>query len=77
MSYEQFCLVMKRERKTTMRDLMSSFRKIDLNGDGYITAEELHKVLTKVGMVPMATTRYLQTLSRPFRSQLVCTKHQM
>ena len=50
MSYEQFCLVMKREHKTTMRDLMSSFRKIDLNGDGYITAEELHKVLTKVGI---------------------------
>ncbi len=49
MSYEQFSLVMKRERKTTMRDLMSSFKRIDLNGDGYITAHELHKMLTKVG----------------------------
>ena len=49
MSYEQFCLVMKRERKTTMGDLMNSFRKIDINGDGYIDTQELHKVLTKVG----------------------------
>ena len=48
MSYEQFCLVMQREKRTTMSDLMNSFRKIDINGDGYITAKELHRVLTKV-----------------------------
>lgn len=63
MSYEQFTLVMKRERKTTMRDLMSSFKRIDLNGDGYITAHELHRVLTKVGPTRCYgknTTFYLQ-----------------
>ena len=31
-----------------MSDLMKAFRKIDLNGDGYITVQELHKTLTKV-----------------------------
>ncbi len=61
MSYEQFSLVMKREHKTTMRDLMSSFRKIDLNGDGYITAQELQRVLIKVGphAVTMVTMQLL------------------
>ena len=48
MSYEQFCFVMQREKRTTMSDLMWAFRKIDINGDGYITAKELHRLLTKV-----------------------------
>ena len=48
MSYDQFCFVMQREKRTTMGDLMKSFRKIDINGDGYITAKELHRMLTKV-----------------------------
>ena len=48
MSYEQFCLVMKRERKTSTSDLMRAFQKIDSNGDGFISADELQKKLTKV-----------------------------
>ena len=48
MSYDQFCLVMQKEKRTTMSNLMKSFRKIDINGDGYITAKELHRMLTKV-----------------------------
>ena len=48
LSFEQFCLVMKRERKTSMSDLMQAFRRIDSNGDGLISAQELHKTLTKV-----------------------------
>ena len=48
MSYEQFCFVMQREKRTTMSELMRAFRKIDINGDGYVTAKELHRMLTKV-----------------------------
>ena len=48
MSFDQFCVVMKRERHGTMQDLMKAFRKIDSNGDGFITAQELQKILTKV-----------------------------
>ena len=59
MSFEQFSLVMKKERKATMSDLMKAFRKIDLNGDGYITVQELHKTLTKVQVISrIATTGY-------------------
>ena len=48
LSFEQFSLVMRREKKTSMSDLMRAFRKIDGNGDGFITAQELQKKLTKV-----------------------------
>ncbi len=52
MSFEQFTLVMQREKKTSMSDLMRAFRKIDINNDGYITAEELQRKLTKVSLSP-------------------------
>ncbi len=48
LSFEQFCLVMRREKKTSMSDLMRAFKKIDSNGDGFITAQELQRKLTKV-----------------------------
>lgn len=51
LSFEQFSLVMRRERKTSMSDLMRAFRKIDSNGDGFITAQELQRKLTKVSTV--------------------------
>jgi len=39
---------MHKEKRTTMADLMKAFKKIDLNGDGFISHDELYKVLTKV-----------------------------
>lgn len=35
----------------SMSDLMKAFRKIDTNGDGFITAQELQRKLTKVSSV--------------------------
>lgn len=34
--------------QTSKQDLLKAFRKIDVNGDGFITHDELFKVLTKV-----------------------------
>ena len=48
MSFEQFCAVMRRERPASRSDLMKAFRKLDVNGDGFITADELKRLLTKV-----------------------------
>ena len=48
MSYEQLCLAMRRERKVAVADLVSAFRAIDTNGDGYISTEELLRMLSKV-----------------------------
>lgn len=48
MSFEQFSAVMRRERRASREDLMQAFRRIDTNGDEYISAEELQRMLTKV-----------------------------
>lgn len=48
LSYEQFSLVMRREKKTSTSDLLQAFRRIDSKGDGFITTQELQRILTKV-----------------------------
>ena len=53
MGYKRFCQVVQMEARTNMADLMKAFRKIDTNGDGFITAQELHKKLSKVCAVTM------------------------
>ena len=49
MNFHRFCQVVQMEGKTKMTDLMKAFRKIDTNGDGFITAQEMQRKLTKVG----------------------------
>ena len=39
---------MRRERPTSRDDLVRAFARLDRNGDGYITADELMRVVTKV-----------------------------
>ncbi|VDI83738.1 Hypothetical predicted protein [Mytilus galloprovincialis] len=49
LSFDDFVDICKKEPVTTSDDLMKAFRKIDINGDGYISLEELHKILTSKG----------------------------
>jgi Ca2+-binding EF-hand superfamily protein len=47
-SYNNFCDIMRKEKPTSREALLKAFKKIDVNGDGYITYEELSKLLTMV-----------------------------
>ena len=47
-SFEEFVEICVKEAATTEDDLMNAFRKIDINGDGFITNDELHRTLTTV-----------------------------
>ena len=42
---------MRREKLPTMSDLMSLFKRLDRNGDGYLSADELRHILTKVHLL--------------------------
>ncbi|GFS00860.1 EF-hand calcium-binding domain-containing protein 7-like isoform X9 [Elysia marginata] len=49
MTFEDFVDICRREPVTSEDDLMKAFRKIDLNGDGYISLDELFKIMTTRG----------------------------
>ena len=48
MSFDEFVDVCRKEPATSEDDLMKAFRKIDINGDGYISLDELYKIMTTV-----------------------------
>ncbi|CAG5122058.1 unnamed protein product, partial [Candidula unifasciata] len=49
LTFDDFVDICRKEPVTTEEDLMKAFRKIDLNGDGYISLDELFKILTTKG----------------------------
>ena len=48
MSFQQFSVVMKKEARVTMGDLMNCFRRVDSTGDGTVSSQDLMALLTKV-----------------------------
>ncbi|GLD49699.1 EF-hand calcium-binding domain-containing protein 7 [Lates japonicus] len=49
LNFDDFCEILKCEKKTEETELMRAFKKMDVNGDGYITHSELEKALTTRG----------------------------
>lgn len=48
LNFDDFCEILKREKKTEGDELLRAFKKMDVNGDGYISLNELEKALTTV-----------------------------
>ncbi|XP_025109123.1 EF-hand calcium-binding domain-containing protein 7-like isoform X11 [Pomacea canaliculata] len=48
-SFAEFVDICRKEPPTSVDDLLRAFRKFDINGDGYISLEELYKVMTMKG----------------------------
>ncbi|XP_067678813.1 EF-hand calcium-binding domain-containing protein 7-like isoform X3 [Haliotis asinina] len=49
LTFDDFVNICRREHATTTDELMKAFRKIDINGDGYISLDELFRMLTTRG----------------------------
>ncbi|KAM9358284.1 EF-hand calcium-binding domain-containing protein 7 [Symphorus nematophorus] len=49
LNFDDFCEILKCEKKTEETELLRAFRKMDVNGDGYISHSELEKALTTRG----------------------------
>lgn len=48
LNFDDFCEILKCEKKTEETELLRAFRKMDVNGDGFISHSELEKALTTV-----------------------------
>ena len=48
LNFDDFCEILKNEKRTEETELMRAFKKIDVNSDGYISHSELEKALTTV-----------------------------
>ncbi|XP_068445708.1 EF-hand calcium-binding domain-containing protein 7 [Clinocottus analis] len=49
LNFDDFCEILKNEKKTEQTELIRAFKKMDLNGDGFISHSELEKALTTRG----------------------------
>uniref|UniRef100_A0A671W7D3 EF-hand calcium-binding domain-containing protein 7 n=1 Tax=Sparus aurata TaxID=8175 RepID=A0A671W7D3_SPAAU len=49
LNFDDFCEILKCEKKTEEAELLRAFKKMDVNGDGYISHSELEKALTNSG----------------------------
>ncbi|XP_076132204.1 EF-hand calcium-binding domain-containing protein 7 [Alosa pseudoharengus] len=49
LNFDDFCEIMQKEKPTEHGEILRVFTKLDINGDGFISHKELHKVLTTSG----------------------------
>ena len=50
LSFEEFCDICAEIPKTSTDDLLKAFKRVDINGDGYISNKELRRMLTSVSL---------------------------
>lgn len=51
LNFDDFCEILKCEKKMEGRELLRAFKKMDVNGDGCISIGELEKALTAVSIL--------------------------
>ncbi|XP_058513475.1 EF-hand calcium-binding domain-containing protein 7 isoform X2 [Ochotona princeps] len=49
LNFDDFCIILRKEKPTSKAELLKSFRQLDINDDGYILHDDLYKFLTKRG----------------------------
>ncbi|XP_076976841.1 EF-hand calcium-binding domain-containing protein 7 isoform X2 [Tamandua tetradactyla] len=49
LNFDDFCIILRKEKPTSKAELLKSFKKLDVNDDGSILHTDLYKILTKRG----------------------------
>ncbi|KAJ8306129.1 hypothetical protein KUTeg_016674 [Tegillarca granosa] len=49
LTFDDFVDICRKEPETTEDEMMTAFRKIDINGDGYLSLDELYKIMSTKG----------------------------
>lgn len=53
LNFDDFCEILKCEKKMKEDELLRAFEKMDVNGDGFISVIELEKALTTVSTLQL------------------------
>lgn len=48
LNFDDFCIILRKEKPTSKAELLKSFKQLDVNDDGSILHTDLYKLLTKV-----------------------------
>lgn len=48
LNFDDFCIILRKEKPTSKAELLKSFKQLDINDDGSILHSDLYKLLTKV-----------------------------
>lgn len=48
LNFDDFCIILSKEKPTSKAELLKSFKQLDVNDNGSILHSDLHKYLTKV-----------------------------
>ena len=51
MTFEEVCKILRQEPVVNEADLLRAFERFDVNGDGFVSLEELHRLLTTKGEI--------------------------
>lgn len=51
LNFDDFCIILRKEKPTSKAELLKSFKQLDVNDDGCILHTDLYKLLTKVRAV--------------------------
>ncbi|XP_036899355.1 EF-hand calcium-binding domain-containing protein 7 isoform X2 [Sturnira hondurensis] len=49
LNFDDFCIILRKEKPTSKAELLKSFKQLDVNDDGFILHTDLYKLLTKRG----------------------------
>lgn len=61
LNFDDFCEILKCEKRIEETDLLRAFKKMDVNGDGYISHSELEKALTTVSSTKQTCNMWVWT----------------
>lgn len=51
LNFDDFCIILRKEKPTSKAELLKSFKQLDVNDNGCILHTDLYKLLTKVRSV--------------------------
>lgn len=51
LNFDDFCIILRKEKPTSKAELLKSFKQLDVNDNGSILHTDLYKLLTKVRSV--------------------------